>query len=275
VGRAALLGLSDAFLDPNIRDRIKRGFVLGHLTSTSRFFAPPRPRWVSILRWGYMPAALVGFLVLGLFMNRGPGWTVVHADGTGSVQVNGEVVSLTDPSVRQVFRPGAWLRLSSSGPLLLLCRGNLVIEVEEGTSLRLPSSPGRWIGNKARGELTAGRVRIATGPAFAGAYLDLETPQGITRIREGVAQVVCEQATRVDVLEGTALLGSGPRRLEPVPAGRMAVLSGEGTPSPGPLPAEVAVVLGSFGGRTRTLLEHTTEKGEGATRPPQSGQASR
>jgi len=275
MGRAALLGLSDTFSDLNLRDRVKRGFVLGHLASTPRFFSPPRPLWVSVLRWGYIPAAAAGLLALGFFMNRGPEWTVVHAEGTGSIQVNGEVVSLTDPAAGRDLRPRARLELTSSGPLLLLCQGNLALEVEPGTSLRLPSSPGRWIGNRSQGELTAGRVQIATGPDFEGAYLDLKSPHGMTRLREGVIAVACGDAIRLDVLEGTAFLGTGPRRLEPVPAGRTAVLSGEGTPSSQPLPVGEGAALGSFGGRTRLLLEHTTDEGEGALRPPRSDRATR
>jgi RNA polymerase sigma factor (sigma-70 family) len=274
-GRAALLGLSDTFSDPNLRDRIKRGFVLGHLTSTPKFFSPPRPRWVSVLRWGYIPTAAAGLLVLGFFMNRGPDWTVVHAAGTGSVEVDGEVVSLTDPDAGRDLRPQTRIELTSSGPLLLLCRGNLVLEVEPGTSLRLPSSPGRWIGNSSRGYLAAGRVRIATGPAFEGAYLDLETPHGVARLREGVVGLACKDATRLDVLEGIALFGTGSRRLEPVPAGRTALLSGEGSPAPGDLSAGEEAALDAFGGRARPLLEHTTEEGEGASRPPLSDRASR
>jgi len=264
-GRAALSGLSDVFPDPNLRDRIRRGFVLGHLASNAEFFAPPRPWWVSAVRWGYIPAALAGFLVLGAIMNRGPEWTLVHTGGTGSLEVDGQTYSLSDPDGRPRLHAGAHMELASHAPLLLLSRGNLVLEVENGTSLRIPDSPGRWFGKRVRGELEAGTIRVMTGPGFARARLDLETPRGLARIKEGVAEITSGEATRVELLDGEAELGADGTQLTPVPAGTSIDLGREGVWVPVPLPEPQIESLRAFGETMRPILVHTTETGDGAS----------
>jgi DNA-directed RNA polymerase specialized sigma24 family protein len=268
-GRAAVKGLSEVYPDPNVRDRIRRGFVLGGLVSNADFFAPPRPRWVTALRWSYLPVALLGFLVLGYFMNRGPEWMTIDAGNTGSVTVNGRLLSLSDPRARGSLGGGSRVELASNEPLLLLCPGRMALEVETGTRLRLPNPPGRWVGKRARGELTSGAVRIATGPEFRGATLELETPQGVVHVREGVGGIACgEDRTRVELLTGEGELGPDRRHLEPVRAGQGASL-GEtpGVSPPSSLGEGEANPLRRFRDRTRSLLEETTEtadEGEGA-----------
>src|SRR5262245_1064076 len=100
--RDAVRGLGVPAAEPSFRARLKRDFVAGKIgearvLSLPATAATPAP-WYRrpAFRLALVPAALAGLVVGGFAMlsmtDRGPGWTLMTARGSGAVMVDGAPV---------------------------------------------------------------------------------------------------------------------------------------------------------------------------------------
>jgi hypothetical protein len=132
--------------DPVYRARLKREFVAGSLTSPSIAGtisgeeSPRRGVWDTLL----VPAAAAVLVVAGLVLNRGPGWQVLEVRGTGSAQVNGHTIALSERArLARAIREGARIRLPAGVSMTLAAPGRLAVEITPETEAALSASVAR------------------------------------------------------------------------------------------------------------------------------------
>jgi hypothetical protein len=262
LAREAVQQLMDVYADPNFRDQVKRGFITGRLAEYPGLFAPPGPVWKTVLRWIYIPMALTVFLFVLFQMNQGPGWTVLQTDRAGSVMVDGQRVSLSDEAVRRAFASGKTIELASAGPVLLVSRGQMMLELTPGTRMTMPTTTGRWFGRTARGELHEGMVRVTTGPTFQGAELRIRTPEALVLVDGTTFSVARDtRGTWVCVLEGEVMVARKQAKPLAVREGtRRFIFTGTRQGTADGLPARERARLSRHQQRALPILEHTRER---------------
>ena len=230
--RNALRRLSPEPASPAFRARLKNDFVSGQITSVtetapggSRFNLGLRPRWIAL------PAAAL-LAVAFLLLNRGPVWEISALDGAGWVVVDGERVSLAAAEgLAGLLRPGAHVQTEADARVDLLLPGRILLEITPESDVVLPTTPGRWWGKTIRGRVEWGEMLFATGAEFPGHRFLVRTPEARVEVTgTSVSVFRAEMGTCVCVDTGTAMIGTGPGDMEPVPAGRRKVLPRDGAP---------------------------------------------
>jgi ferric-dicitrate binding protein FerR (iron transport regulator) len=170
----------------------------------------PRP-WYRrpIPAFAALAAAAMVAVYVGNAANRGPAWTVVEASGSGVVTVDGDPIPIerTD-MLADRMKPGVEVEVPETGKLEILSPGTLLVELTPGTKLTIPPPPPRFLARQGELWTRAGLLRITTGPMFAGATLDVHTPDAHTRITGTTVAIIMEETgTCVCVLEGTVHVG--------------------------------------------------------------------
>lgn len=219
------------------RARLKREFASGKFATTVGALAPERradrfwnrraPLWVAI------PVAAAATLVVVSALNRGPRWELLSTRGSGDVVVDGVPVPIADDAeLARRLKPGARLRLPADGQLEIASPGQFAFQVTPGTDLTLPAAPGRWFGRRTRAGVAGGEVRISTGAGFAGARLEVETPEVMVQVTGTTLAVIREPAgTCVCVLEGQVMVAArGEPAGVPVDAGRLRFVFNDARP---------------------------------------------
>ena len=261
--RDAVRSLGAPAADPAFRARLKRDFVAGRI-GEARVLTLPAP-WYRrpAFRLALVPAtfaALAALAVASLSVtDRGPGWTLMMARGSGAVTVDGAPVSLASRAdLTRAMHPGARLSVPENAELELMSAAGLVLQVTEGTELTLPATPGRWMNRQVTGAVDRGEIRVTTGSAFAGAHLRLRTPDAMVEVTGTTLAVICEPTgTCVCVHSGVVQVGARGGRMEMVPEGRRRYVFNDGRP---PESAQIrpteGVALGEFRDSRSRWLEN-------------------
>jgi len=232
----AVRGLSAPAADPAFRAQLRERFADGSLAREAPVADVRRPvivRRPVYARHGRWLGALAGAAVLTVYalvgFNPGPHWQVASMqDAHGNVVIDQEAVPADDAaSLTEALLPGSTIEWDGEGDLLLISPGQLALAIAPGTRMTLPTPPGRFFHREARAQLTAGRLRITTGPDFHGARAIVTTPEAmavvtgttLAVIRDAMATCVCVSEGRVHVMRaGTAA------DLGMVPAGQRQVV---------------------------------------------------
>lgn len=214
----ALRELDRPVADRQFRDRLRSQFVAGDLPASRSVRRAP-------LRAILPLAAALAAVFAVVLLNRGPRWEVSDSSGVRHVLVDGASVPLSDLPLR--LSPGARIALPAAGTLDLSAAGLFMLQLDGQVEVVLPQTPGRWFGRDVSGEVAGdGRLRVVTGPHFAGSKLAL---------RSGVAEwlvtgtaftaIVHDGFMCLCVLEGTVLACPPGGTMEPIPAGQRATFS--------------------------------------------------
>ncbi len=196
-------GLSRPPADAAFRARLKEEFVSGAIVQregTSRFAARrPRRGWT---RWAAPLAAAAALVLMFSWLNRGPVWTLVEGEGTA--HIDGVEVSMADvAAVNELLHDGVRVEMDEGARACFLQKGIVLAEVSEGSTVRLPDAPGRWVGRTMEAEVEMGAVRWITGPRFPGTRLRVDTIDSRIEVVGTCFTVVCdEDGTHVCVLDG-------------------------------------------------------------------------
>jgi ferric-dicitrate binding protein FerR (iron transport regulator) len=228
-------GLSAPRPEADYRARLKREFVAGSLASpwVAGTIAPragerPRGMWDSLL----VPAAAAVLVVVGLLLNRGPGWQVLDVTGAGSAEVNGRAIALSAREVvARAIRDGARVHLPPGASMTVTAPGRLAVEITAETDAELSAPPARWLGRIASAHVAQGEIRITTGDLFHGARLDVTTPEARVEVRGTTLAVIREPTgTCVCVMDGVVRVGAHGQPMVDVPAGRRRYVFHDGRP---------------------------------------------
>jgi len=230
--RDAVRGLAAPRAGAAFRARLKSDFVagrIGHVRTLS--LAIP---WYRRTAWwlALAPAAVAMLVAVVWTTDRGPGWSLVAARGNGAVTVNGAPVSLTNRGdLARAMRAGARLAVPANAELELMSTAGLVVQVTAGTEVTLPATPGRWMNRRVSGAIHRGEIRVTTGTAFAGAHLNVHTPEAAVEVTGTTLAVICESTgTCVCVHDGTVKVGPHGGSMEAVTRGRRRYVFNDGRP---------------------------------------------
>jgi hypothetical protein len=230
--REMIRGLPTPKADATFRDRLKRGFVDGTISTPARpereasWF--PKPVVISIA----LSAAAVIFLLFLSVANRGPSWELLRPESGAELRVDGEPIDLDRLEAAQDrLRPGATIEVEGSADITLSCAGHILFQLPPGSEIRLPSQPKRWLGRDLQTELTRGRLRIVTGEDFAGARLTVRTPDASVEVLGTTLAVILEDyGTCVCVMHGTVRAATADYTAETIPEGMRKVFYNDGRP---------------------------------------------
>ena len=260
--RDAVRALGVPRVDADFRARLKREFIAGAAPAPAGAIGA-RSAWFRRGAWGTAVAAAAAALVIVvLALNRGPGWQVVSAEGDGIAVIDGRPIPLGHvEDLGRALRAGVGVELGAGAMLEIESPGHLVIQVTPGTELRLPGPSGRWFGRELRALVSAGEVRITTGPRFRGARLLVETPEAGVLVNGTTLAVICEPGgTCVCVYEGSVRVGEKGGPTSRVERGWRRYVFGDGRPpEDASIRDDESVELARFRDRHRSRLEGAAE----------------
>lgn len=244
----ALAGLSRPEADPAFRARLKEGFVRGELHSRTPI-ATVRP-WV--LRVALPLAAAAALILMLNVLNRGPAWSLV--EGEGSAVIDGVTVSLSQPDqVESLLHGGSRVEIAPDSHAVFKQRGILMAELEGGSVVSLPRSPGRWFNRRVEGTIEKGNVGWITGSRFSGAHLVLNTPESIIEVVGTCFRLMCtDEGTCLCVLHGVVRAERRNGKTDMISGGHRKTMFADGSKSD----------LGEILDSSRTELTHLTAMAE-------------
>ena len=229
LAREALASLPRPPADPVFRARLRREFAAGALTAARPEVVELRPPWWrSPLSWAAAAAVLIA--AAGLWLDRGPDWSVVSATGTGVVVVNGHATPLDRRAdLERALRRGGTIRLGEGARLELGAGGQMAIEVAPATDATVSAAAGRWLGRTWTAAVRSGELRFTTGRAFHGARLAIAPPEARVEVVGTTLAVIREAAgTCVCVAEGRVMMGPRGAPRAPIEAGRRRFIFNDG-----------------------------------------------
>lgn len=227
--RDRIRGLRPVAADPAFRDQLQERFASGRLVPSARA-SRPRSALARRIGWIAIPAAAAAVIALVFFLNRGGGLEIQPISEHGTIRVAGRSVNVTQTAALvRALRPGRSIETDADAQLDMLAGGMLLVEVTPSTDMTVPET-GRRGGRTAFSfHVTGGEVRLMTGPRFAGASLEVTTPQGVIEVTGTTVSVDCDDTgTCVCVMHGTAMVGTGPNDMQPVPSGMRKVMPSNG-----------------------------------------------
>ena len=225
----ALRGLARPRAGEAFRTRLRHEFVTGGFGRRVPHPEPWRRRTLLLL-----PLAAGVLVVAAAVLNRGPDWRLVAANGEGRVIVNGAELTPRDASALSArLRRGGHVRVEGAATLDLVAPGLAAVALAPGADLVLSAAPGRWWGRGMRAHVASGDAYFTTGRAFAGARLDVSTPEARVEAT-GTAFAVLRAAdfTCVCVLSGHVHVGRAAAPGEgsvDVPQGMRRVIHADGS----------------------------------------------
>ena len=207
--RKAVQSLPPPQSHPAFRNRLRREFATGKFEPHPRTVIPRATAWFT---WRWAAAATAILLVIAFaFVNQGPDWRVMTAEGTGRAIVNGEPLS-DARDLERALRRGGQVNVPEGSQLTLLLPGTLLVQVAPGSEVTLAAPSGRWIGKTMKASVIRGEARLMTGPGFSGRVMTIETPVGTTVLTGTLVSVVTDGTfTCVCVAEGTGERWRDPR----------------------------------------------------------------
>jgi hypothetical protein len=241
--RNVLRGTPPPAPDPEYRARLKEAFGTGAIEHPATGspaherpdrlgpspLLPPTPipiprRRQSALWTGLAAAAAILIAVLAGVFNRGPEWTLTAVRGEGEVRLDGVAVDASDlEGMARHVRPGVQIEVPPGMEVDLMADRVMAIGLTGGTDLTVPPTPPRWFARRAELHVRSGEIRVATGPSFPGAHLDVSTPVAAIEVTGTTFAVILEpHGTCVCVLEGMVKVGRrDTHKMGEVPAGRL------------------------------------------------------
>jgi hypothetical protein len=177
-----------------------------------------------------VPRAAAAALVAVVTLDRGPVWRVTHVSGEGIAIVDRTPVPLNHvDELSAALHPGARVRVPDGAEIEITGGTALVVRMMSGTDAIIPPTPSRWMHRRVTGRIDHGQWRITTGPAFAGARLEIETPHADVEVMGTTLSVICEPTgTCVCVFEGRVQVGHTPRDRAFVEAGHLRYVWADG-----------------------------------------------
>ena len=247
-GADALATLTDALPRAEFRARLRNGFIAGELpesvtarelrvvppsgaTTTPRSASPrPRPRPAG-RRWRSLaPLAAAAALLIVMALDRAPAWHVTAVNGDGVAVIDQQPIPLTHgDQLSAALHPGARVRVPDGAEIEIMAGRALAVRMLSGTDAIVPPAPSRWLKRHVTARIDHGQWRITTGPAFAGAQLEIETPHADVMVTGTTLSVICEpQGTCVCVFEGHVRVGHTPSDLVMVEHGHLRYMWADG-----------------------------------------------
>lgn len=223
--------------DKNFETRLRRVFTTGNFDpaegegrvdteSSAGGSGRGRRGW-----WALAAAAAVVVASLMWFMPSGPEvWTVERAEGTGTVQVGNETVSVQDiQALEALLREGGRLALGDSARIDLRLGRALLMGISAGSVVNVPPAEPQG-GHDYRAAVEGGELLVKTGPGFPGRRLLIATRDGRTELT-GTTIVVNKMpdVTCVCVLEGTVRIGVDETDMEDVTPGKRKLMFLDGS----------------------------------------------
>ncbi len=207
-GDAGAVGAARDAFRAGLRERFVAGTMEALVSAPRVPVAARRPRVLRPWAAGLAAAALLAIAVFAWLPRpespRAPAWTVIAAtaDSTaaaGAVAlIDGREIALAALPTTTVA-PGARVELPAGVAMELRLAGTLLLETAPGTWFTVPTA-----GVASRASVDHGEVRFATGPAFAGTRLTVESPEAIVEVTGTAFVVIAEpHMTCVCVGEGT------------------------------------------------------------------------
>lgn len=179
---------------------------------------------MSIVRWIVAPLLAMAALLLLAVLNRGEEWVVTGiavGDSAGVVPaaLSGEATALTADgrpaplndrsALARVFRTARHLETDDSTRVTLQLGDLLGVEIDRGSRIGVPNTPGRYVDNELELTLIDGSLRIVEGPGLGGRRVLALTPEARLEIVSGVIGLHRDSlVSRVDVYEGEVRVGS-------------------------------------------------------------------
>ncbi len=204
--RDAVRGLGAPRADDAFRNRLRFEFMSGRIGRRDGM-PPPRP-WFA--RAGLLAPLAASVLAVALLAaNRGPDWRVVSAAGDGRVLVDGVAFAPSDSAgiAARVIRGGR-LSLKGAVTLDLVAPGVAALALAPGVDVTLSAAPNRWWWRGMSAQLATGDAYFSTGRTFAGAHLDVRTPEATVRAVGTSFAVLCAPfGTCVCVMQGRVTVG--------------------------------------------------------------------
>lgn len=215
--RDALRALPPVAADPRFRERLRREFRSGGIGTRRR---------TSWRRWALAASVLLMTVGAAVLANRGAPWTLVSTSGGGVVQIDGRAIDVEDGvSLAAALAPGVLVATDAQAELLLASEGTIALVVTPGTTVRLPSVPGRWFLRTVHASLEQGELRGRTDRRFEGARLRVDLPDATVEITgttfavlrniEGSCVCVLEGAVSMHDRTGTFVVAPSRRRVVP------------------------------------------------------------
>lgn len=223
---ALIRNLPEVKADEGFRDRLRSEFskgAFGAAEAPATDTAPPsRPRW-----WMWVAPAAAVLVAALILVNRGPAASVLEV--TGEVRnLSGDAPRIVQPG--QNLAAGSKIEVPENGSLDLIVRGTALYELAGGTRMSLPASPGKWFNRAVSCTLSAGEIRLITGPNFSGSELRVFTPEGIVEVTGTLLSIqASSMGTCVCVVEGTARVGVDEEDLQEVSSGFRKIMLRDGT----------------------------------------------
>jgi len=220
--------------DAAFRSRLRSEFVSGTMAADVEpgvDVSPERLRTRRRWLWLVPVAAAAAAVAVVMALNPGPPLRVLETAGAGYVRLGETPVLLTDRNrINDDLAPGMALSLPPNATLDLVADGVVLYEVVGGTRMTVPGTPGRWFGREVAFTLSAGEVRMKTGPGYPGSTVRVQTPDGLVVVTGTLLSIQCDEGgTCVCVLEGTARVGIDEADLQPVPPGQRKIMLKDGT----------------------------------------------
>jgi len=250
-GAEALARLADEPARTEFRSRLRDAFQAGTLTAPATRSPAPREAgpapgrlavraggasrrpWLTPERtWILAPLAAAAALLVVVALDRGPAWRVTHVSGEGIAIVDQTPVPLNHvEEMSSALHAGARVRVPDGAEIEITAGTELVVRMMSGTDAIVPPTPSRWLHRRVTGRIEHGQWRITTGPRFAGARLEVETPHADIEVSGTTLSVICEPTgTCVCVFEGRVRVGHTPRDRVSVEAGHLRYVWADGGP---------------------------------------------
>lgn len=205
------------------RERVRGAFVAGALRPPAGLRTIRGLPWWRRWRLALLAPVTAALMLAAVgALNRGPAWEVIGGTADAILVVEDRAIPLRHQAdLKLALVGGARVRYTGSEPLDLAAGGQMALQITPGSDLTLPAAAGRWLGRRIRAEVRSGEVRVATGPGFTGAVLEVRTPEAEVLVTGTTLAVICEPAgTCVCVMEGVVEMGAHGAVMEPIPAGR-------------------------------------------------------
>lgn len=222
--RDAVRQLPEPVADPAMVADLRARFLAGadastHVPRAATRTTPARRMGQAIT--ALLATAAVLLLAVNL-VNRGPDWEVIEVTGTDHVLVDGTSVP-NDASLAGQLRPGRQVLVPEGGRLELVAGETLFLQINAGVEVILPRAPGRWFQRETSATVSGdGTLRVATGPSFPGARLDIHTDAADLEVTGTTFTIIHHDGFAcICVLEGNVdSCPPGETSMEPVAAGK-------------------------------------------------------
>jgi ferric-dicitrate binding protein FerR (iron transport regulator) len=218
--QGAVRALPAVHADAAFRARLEQAFTTGAFPAPARPIVP-LPWYRRPVAWIAVPAVVAAALAFALVLNQGPRWGLAGAAGAGNAIVDGRPIPMNhEGDLRRAVRGGARVVVPRDGELQLANGDNMMILATAGTEFVIPAAPGRWFGRRVAASMRHGTLRVSTRPGFAGARLEVTTPEAAVEVTGSTLAIICEDAgTCVCVLDGGVAMGPLGGASEEVPGG--------------------------------------------------------